>query len=80
MGLRAASKQDNQIGDKLMTPCDICGVKIDTDIHAEEMGLCVECSTEWWAHSDDGHECSWGCISSLPEKIRNDRKKIKGGV
>lgn len=63
-----------------MTPCDICGVKIDTDIHAEEMGMCLECSNLFWAHSDDVHDCSWACLVELPDRIRNMRKKIEGGV
>jgi hypothetical protein len=26
------------------TPCDDCGIPIDSDIHAEELGMCVDCS------------------------------------
>lgn len=56
------------------TPCDICGDIMDSDIHAEELGMCVECSYLYWSHLDDDHPCSWGCQFDLPETI----KKIRG--
>lgn len=31
-----------------MLPCLNCGVPIPADIHAEELGFCVECSHEYW--------------------------------
>lgn len=34
-------------------PCDECGVPVDADIHAEELGMCVECSNEYYDHSDE---------------------------
>lgn len=36
-----------------MKPCDTCGVMIDADIHAEELGMCVECSNEYFSHDDE---------------------------
>lgn len=33
------------------SPCDKCGVLIDTDIYKEELGMCLECSNEYWSHS-----------------------------
>jgi hypothetical protein len=35
------------------TPCDKCGTLIDTDIHAEELGMCVECSHDYFDHKDE---------------------------
>jgi len=35
------------------TPCDECGTLIDTDIHAEELGMCVECSYKYWNHEEE---------------------------
>jgi hypothetical protein len=38
---------------KSKTPCDKCGVLIDTDTHAEELGMCVECSHRYFNHEDE---------------------------
>jgi hypothetical protein len=35
-----------------LTPCDKCGDKIETDIHAEELGMCVDCSNEYFSHEE----------------------------
>jgi hypothetical protein len=35
------------------TPCDTCGKLIDTDIHAEEFGLCIACSNAYFTHDDE---------------------------
>lgn len=35
------------------TPCDECGAPVDTDIHAEELGMCLECSNRYWNHEDE---------------------------
>jgi hypothetical protein len=32
-----------------MTPCDVCEILIDTEIHAEELGMCVECSNNYFS-------------------------------
>lgn len=29
-------------------PCTECGWAVDADIHAEELGMCVECSYEYF--------------------------------
>lgn len=34
-------------------PCDKCGVLIDADVHAEELGMCLECSNKYWSHEDE---------------------------
>ena len=35
--------------DNDLTPCDVCETLIDTEIHAEEFGMCVECSNEYFS-------------------------------
>jgi hypothetical protein len=52
-------KVPRQIGEEMTTstettPCDECGTPVDTDIHAEELGMCVECSNKYYDH--DGEE------------------------
>jgi hypothetical protein len=32
-----------------LTPCDVCETPIDTEIHAEEFGMCVECSNDYFS-------------------------------
>jgi hypothetical protein len=39
------------IGDT--TPCNVCGTPVNTDIHAEELGMCVECSNNYFTHKDE---------------------------
>lgn len=34
-------------------PCDECGVPVDADIHAEESGMCVECSNDYYDHEEE---------------------------
>jgi hypothetical protein len=34
-------------------PCDKCGEPIDKDIHAEELGMCVECSNAYFSHEGE---------------------------
>ena len=36
-----------------MLPCDVCGDKIQADIHAEELGMCVDCSYNYFTHDDE---------------------------
>lgn len=50
---------------KTMVPCDRCGVGVEADTHAEEMGFCLECSNAFWDHDKDGHECSWECVANF---------------
>lgn len=47
-----------------MTTCDSCAVEMDADTHAEELGLCVDCSHRYWTHLDDGHTCCWECVAT----------------
>jgi ribosome-binding protein aMBF1 (putative translation factor) len=35
------------------TPCDVCGTAVDTEIHQEELGMCVTCSNEYYTHDDE---------------------------
>jgi hypothetical protein len=34
-------------------PCDHCGVPIDSDIHTEELGMCLDCSNKYWGHEGE---------------------------
>ena len=34
-------------------PCVGCGTAVDADIHAEELGMCVDCSNEYYNHDDE---------------------------
>ena len=55
-----------------MTGCVECGVMMPSDVHAEELGMCLECSNRFWEHGQDGHECSWLCVSmaATPKEAR----------
>jgi hypothetical protein len=33
------------------TPCNECAVPVDSDIHAEELGMCLDCSNDYWDHT-----------------------------
>ena len=35
------------------TPCDHCGTPVDTDIHKEELGMCIDCSNKYWTHEEE---------------------------
>lgn len=34
------------------TPCDDCGELVDTEIHAEELGMCVDCSNDYYSQDE----------------------------
>jgi hypothetical protein len=34
-------------------PCVECGVMVDADIHAEELGFCIPCQHEYFSHEDE---------------------------
>jgi hypothetical protein len=36
-----------------MLPCDKCGEPIQADIHAEELGMCIDCSNRYFNHEDE---------------------------
>jgi Zn finger protein HypA/HybF involved in hydrogenase expression len=38
-----------------LLPCDKCGEKIEADTHAEELGMCVECSNAFFTHKDEAN-------------------------
>lgn len=35
------------------TPCDKCGKLIDSDIHTEELGMCLDCSNAYFDHKEN---------------------------
>jgi hypothetical protein len=35
------------------TPCNVCETPIKTDIHKEELGMCVDCSNKYFDHKDE---------------------------
>ena len=35
------------------TPCDYCGVLIETWVHEEELGMCLPCSNDYWEHKEE---------------------------
>lgn len=40
--------QDEAAKPQTFTPCDRCGTPIPTDIHKEELGMCVDCSHKYF--------------------------------
>jgi hypothetical protein len=32
-------------------PCVDCGTPVDANIHQEELGFCLDCSNDYWAHT-----------------------------
>lgn len=36
-----------------VTPCNSCQAPVLTDIHAEELGMCVDCSNDYFTHEDE---------------------------
>ena len=36
-----------------MLPCVVCAVMIDSDVYAEELGMCVECSWNYFTVEED---------------------------
>lgn len=49
-GTRAAL---DSLGKQDTKPCDHCGVPIDSDIHTEELGMCLDCSNKYWGHEGE---------------------------
>jgi hypothetical protein len=39
--------------------CNDCGTPIDADVHAEELGMCLECSNDYWGHTGK-HDPKYG--------------------
>lgn len=35
---------------KETTPCVECGTPVDSEIHKEELGFCLDCSHKYWDH------------------------------
>jgi hypothetical protein len=36
-----------------MTTCDKCDFPISVDVHAEELGMCIDCSNAYFTHNDE---------------------------
>jgi hypothetical protein len=36
-----------------MKPCVFCEIQIDADVWEEELGLCLDCSNDYYDHSDE---------------------------
>lgn len=36
-----------------MLPCNVCGDPVNAEIHAEELGMCIECSNAYFTHEDE---------------------------
>ncbi len=34
-------------------PCNECGDPVNAEIHAEELGMCIECSNAYFTHNDE---------------------------
>jgi len=34
-------------------PCNECGDPVNAEIHAEELGMCIECSNAYFTHADE---------------------------
>jgi hypothetical protein len=45
--------QDEAAKPETFTPCDRCGTSIPTDVHKEELGMCVDCSNKYYNHEFD---------------------------
>lgn len=37
-------------------PCNMCGDPVDADIHEEELGMCLDCSNDYFTHDDEEGE------------------------
>jgi hypothetical protein len=49
---------DEPVGTGLFTfthykGCDKCGEPVKADVHAEELGMCLECSNDYFEHKED---------------------------
>ena len=49
------------------TPCDVCETLIDTEIHAEELGMCVECSHNYFSQEQLKLPQKWGAAQDQPK-------------
>lgn len=43
----------NSLDNKSYTPCDQCGTPVETDIYHEELGMCVDCSHDYFSHDEE---------------------------
>lgn len=41
------------MSNELFTPCDNCGTPVETDIYHEELGMCVDCSNDYFSHDEE---------------------------
>jgi DNA-directed RNA polymerase subunit RPC12/RpoP len=56
--------QDEAAKPETFTPCDRCGTSIPTDVHKEEMGMCVDCSHKYYNHEFDEEDHSMASAPS----------------
>jgi hypothetical protein len=52
--------------DEFTKPCVRCGTSVDSDVHQEEMGMCVGCSEKYWNHEFDEEDHS---VPSAPSDM-----------
>lgn len=34
-----------------MVPCVDCGAPVNKEIYPEELGMCIDCSNDFWGHT-----------------------------
>lgn len=44
-------RRDARQTNSAQLPCDDCGTPIDAETHAEELGMCVDCSWKFWGEN-----------------------------
>jgi len=47
-----------------ITPCKDCGAPVPTDVYSEELGLCLDCSDQYWGHYGN-YSPEWGRLGKL---------------
>jgi hypothetical protein len=53
--------------EKAMKPCVYCDTPIDSDIHEEELGMCLDCSNAYWSHDYEYLEKVMSVVSDKVE-------------
>lgn len=41
--------------EELTKPCNVCGELIASDIHEEELGMCIACSNDYFDHKEESN-------------------------
>ena len=47
-----------------ITHCKDCGAPVPTDVYSEELGLCLDCSDQYWGHYGN-YSPEWGRLGKL---------------